>query len=113
MLNKQKNTFWVYMLLCENGSYYTGYTNDMVKRYHSHVNGTGGCKYTRSFKPSKLAQCWQIASSKSLAMQLEKRIKQLSRVEKEALIKKPAVLSEDPRVRVVSHQKKIKIQCLK
>lgn len=53
-------SYWVYMLLCENNSYYTGYTNNLGKRYQSHVDGTGGCKYTRSFKPLKIAQFWEI-----------------------------------------------------
>ena len=34
--------YWVYMLLCENNTYYTGYTNDLEQRYQSHVDGTGG-----------------------------------------------------------------------
>src|SRR3990167_7772095 len=91
--------FWVYILLCDNNTYYTGYTNDLAKRYHSHVNGTGRCKYTRSFKPVAIAQCWQIDGSKSLAMQLEKQIKKLSRKEKENLIAKPARLSSNPQVK--------------
>lgn len=93
--------YWVYILHCENDTYYTGYTNDLAKRYHSHVNGTGRCKYTRSFKPVAIAQCWQIDGSKSLAMQLEKQIKKLSRNEKENLIAKPARLSDNPQVKTI------------
>lgn len=50
-----ESPYWVYMLLCENNTYYTGYTNNLEKRYQSHVGGNGGCKYTRSFKPLKIA----------------------------------------------------------
>src|SRR6056297_2342458 len=82
------------MILCENNTYYTGYTNDLKGRYLSHVNGTGKCKYTRSFKPVELAQCWQIKNDKCLALKLERHIKKLSRAEKEKLISNPLALSE-------------------
>lgn len=85
-------TYWVYMLYCENDTYYTGYTTDLMKRYQSHVDGTGRCKYTRSFKPLRIAQSWQIDGSKADAMRLERRIKSLSRLEKEKMIKDPSML---------------------
>jgi len=84
--------YWVYMLLCKNNTYYTGYTNDLEQRYQSHVEGTGGCKYTRSFKPVKIAQSWQITGGKSEAMKIERNIKKLTREEKEKLIKFPGAL---------------------
>lgn len=93
--------YWVYILYCSNHTYYTGYTNDLVKRYQSHVNGTGRCKYTRSFKPLMIAQCWQINGSKSLAMQLERQIKKLTRQEKEKLIARPSKLSDSPQVKTI------------
>jgi len=94
-----KNCYWVYILLCENGSYYTGYTNDLEKRYRSHVNGTGRCKYTKSFKPKKIAQYWQINGDKALAMHVERHIKTLSREQKESIIIYPESLSIDQRVK--------------
>ncbi len=94
--------YWVYILHCENNSYYTGYTTNLKARYHDHVHGTGGCKYTRSFKPVKLAQCWLVKESKSLALQLEHAIKRCSRAQKEKLILQPDTLSADPRVQTVS-----------
>lgn len=98
MANKE---YWVYMLLCDNNSYYTGYTNDLEKRYLSHVNGTGKCKYTRSFKPLKIAQSW-LVEDKHLALQLERDIKKRSREQKLAIIAQPEHLSNDPRVRPTS-----------
>ena len=89
------NCYWVYILLCDNGSYYTGYTNDLEKRYRSHVNGTGGCKYTKSFKPKKIEQCWKINGDKALAMQMERYIKTLSREQKANIIIHPESLSTD------------------
>jgi len=90
--------YWVYILLCENQSYYTGYTDNLEKRYRSHLNGTGGCKYTRSFKPLAMAQCWLIRNDKLLALQLERDIKKLTKKQKMALISEPVLLSTNPQV---------------
>lgn len=84
------NKYWVYILHCENNCFYTGYTKDLTKRYEAHLNGTAS-KYTRSFKPIKIAQCWKV-TNKSIAMQLENRIKKLSRKNKERIIDKPTLL---------------------
>ncbi|MBX9586109.1 MAG: GIY-YIG nuclease family protein [Gammaproteobacteria bacterium] len=93
--------YWVYILHCENDTYYTGYTNDINKRYQSHLDGTGRCKYTRSFKPLKIAQCWKINGDKSFSMKIERMIKKLPRAEKEKYIANPESLSPDPRVEIV------------
>lgn len=90
-----EQVFWVYMLYCENNTYYTGYTNDIRKRYQSHIDGTGKCKYTRSFKPVKIARCWKINGGKSEALKLEKFIKKLPRNAKDTLISDPSSLSEN------------------
>lgn len=84
--------FWVYILHCENNSYYTGYTTDMARRYQEHVLGTDKCKYTRSFKPVRIARCWQVLGDKTVALQMERFIKKLSRSEKEKLIEQPTLL---------------------
>lgn len=89
----ENQEYWVYILLCNNHTYYTGYTNDLDKRYQSHLNGTGKCKYTRSFKPIAIAQSWKIVGDKAKAMQLERSIKKLSRQEKESIIANPSTLS--------------------
>jgi putative endonuclease len=98
----KSTSYWVYILHCENNTFYTGYTNDMDKRYKEHVDGTGKCKYTRSFKPLRIAQCWKINSDKSLALKIEMYIKKLSRNEKEKLINDPTLLLIDPRIEVVT-----------
>lgn len=86
------SSYWVYMLLCENNTYYTGYTNNLDKRYLSHVEGTGKCKYTRSFKPIKIAQHWEIREGKLKAMQIERYIQKLSRIDKDKLVIDPYLL---------------------
>jgi putative endonuclease len=85
------NQYWVYIIRCENHTYYTGYTTDLVRRYHEHVAGTGKCKYTRSFKPLNVAQCWCVYE-KSLAMRMEKFIKKMSRKNKDNLVSNPHLL---------------------
>jgi putative endonuclease len=97
-----QTNYWAYILLCENNSYYTGYTPNLVKRYEAHVKKTGKCKYTQSFKVVKMAQYWQINGDKALAMQIERKIKKLSRAEKEKLIINPVALSDDLRIHSVS-----------
>jgi putative endonuclease len=86
--------YWVYILLCENGNYYTGYTTDLERRYKEHMTGTLKCKYTRSFKPVQIAQAWQVEGAQSKAMKLEKYIKSLAKQEKKQLILNPEKLSE-------------------
>ncbi|MDP1603306.1 MAG: GIY-YIG nuclease family protein [Legionella sp.] len=77
----------VYMLYCQNNTYYTGYTTDLARRYQDHL--AGKCKYTRSFKPLKIAHSWSVEGQKSDAMRLERYIKSLSRQKKEALLSAP------------------------
>jgi putative endonuclease len=95
--------YWVYILLCENNTYYTGYTTNLTKRYQSHLSGKGKCKYTRSFKPINIAQSWIINGDKGFAMQLERSIKKLSRLNKEKLLANPWTLS--PMATPETHQK--------
>lgn len=87
----EKRTYWIYILYCENNSYYTGYTTNINRRYADHLAGKA-CKYTRSFKPLKLSQSWEIIGDKSLAMKLEYYIKKLSHAKKEELIQHPEQL---------------------
>jgi putative endonuclease len=100
-----KRTFyWVYILYCENNTYYTGYTVDLIRRYQSHVSGMSKCKYTRSFKPKYIAQCWKVNGNRALAMKIERYIKKLSRLEKENIIKSPTILSQDIRIEIVDNK---------
>ena len=78
--------FYVYMLRCSDGTFYTGYTTDVRKRVETH-NAGKGAKYTRSRLPCKLV--WASAfDSKSDAMRREYAIKQLTRQQKINLINK-------------------------
>ncbi|WP_367607451.1 GIY-YIG nuclease family protein [Legionella sp. W05-934-2] len=83
-----EKTYWIYILQCSNQSYYTGYTDNLEKRFQDHLAGKGS-KYTRSFKPLSIAQYWEIKGTKADAMRIERYIKTLSKAQKEALIQNP------------------------
>ncbi|MCH9644007.1 MAG: GIY-YIG nuclease family protein [Gammaproteobacteria bacterium] len=85
-------TYYIYILECSNGNYYTGYTTDLERRYQEHLDGSDKCKYTRSFPPLRIAQYWEISGSASDAMKLEYAIKKLSKREKKSLIENPDTL---------------------
>ncbi len=75
--------FYVYMLLCEDGSYYTGYTKDIDSRLKQHKIGTGA-RYTKLHRPKKLVYTEEFDTIKE-AMKRERKIKKLSHKEKNKL----------------------------
>lgn len=86
--------YYVYMLRCIDNSIYTGITNQMEKRYMCHVSrAPSAAKYTRSREVSGIEAIWQ-TSDKSHALKLEFRIKKLTKLRKEQLIKNPYNLPE-------------------
>jgi putative endonuclease len=76
--------FYVYILLCLDGSFYTGYTKDLNERTKQHENGKGA-RYTKSHKPKKLAYV-ELFNSRSSAMKRERAIKKLTHQQKQELI---------------------------
>lgn len=80
------------MLECTNGAYYTGITVDLPRRYQQHVSGKGGARFTRAFKPVRIAQCWKFPGSRGEAQRLEYALKSLDRSEKEVLVGDPKQL---------------------
>ena len=74
------NMFYVYVLKCRDGSFYTGYTNDLEKRVTRRNDGNAA-KYTRARRPVMLATKWQFPTQRE-AMQAEAKFKTLSRKEK-------------------------------
>ena len=78
--------YFVYILKCRDGTLYTGFTNDIDKRLKTHNSGKGA-KYTKCRLPVELLHYEEFAT-KSEALKREYAIKQLSRKEKLALIKK-------------------------
>lgn len=76
---------YTYILRCADGSYYTGWTNDLERRVRAHSEGRG-CKYTRSRTPVELVY-FEEFETRSEAMSREAGIKRLTRAQKEAMIR--------------------------
>jgi putative endonuclease len=76
--------FYVYILLCVDGSFYTGYTKNLDERTKLHENGKGA-RYTRMHKPKRVAYI-ELFDSRAKAMKREKAIKKLSHQQKLNLI---------------------------
>ena len=76
---------WTYIVECADGSYYCGWTNNVNKRLAAH-NAGKGAKYTKPRLPVKLVYQEEF-STKEEAMSREWHIKQLTRSQKEALIR--------------------------
>lgn len=80
--------WFVYILKCADGTLYCGVTTDTTRRVREH-NGeiVGGAKYTKVRRPVKMVY-FEEHENRSLAGKREYFIKQLSRAEKNSLIKK-------------------------
>lgn len=78
--------YYVYIIRCTDNSLYTGSASDIVKRLKEHF-GTSEkkAKYTKSHMPIKLEAVWR-CKSKSDALRIEYRLKELTKPEKERLI---------------------------
>ncbi|PKM90064.1 MAG: DNA-deoxyinosine glycosylase [Firmicutes bacterium HGW-Firmicutes-12] len=75
---------WVYIIECNDGTLYTGWTIDIDKRIEKHNKGLGA-KYTRTRYPVALKYSEEYATKRE-ALQREYYIKQMSRIEKLELI---------------------------
>lgn len=75
---------YTYILECADGTLYTGWTTDVVKRVAAH-NAGQGAKYTRARRPVKL-RYYESFADKIEAQRREWQIKHLTREEKLGLI---------------------------
>jgi putative endonuclease len=75
-----KHLWFVYLVRCKDKSIYTGITNNLNKRIKQHNEGKGA-KYTRSRGPVTLIR-FHYCHSKSDALKLEYKIKQLPKAKK-------------------------------
>ena len=78
-------SFWVYILKCADGSYYTGHTDNLEERIGKHMDGGMG-GYTSSRLPVRLVFTEQFVS-RAEALEMEQRIKGWSRKKKEAMMR--------------------------
>lgn len=80
------SSFFVYIIECIDGSYYTGYSKDVQARFQLHKKGKAA-RYTRMHKPWKIVFTEGFPSRKS-AMKREKQIKKLTHNQKHILVSK-------------------------
>lgn len=92
MDSENKKNYYVYVLECNDQTYYTGYTTDLAKRLQSHNQGKGA-KYTRSRLPVSLVIYW-LYDDLSDALKIEAKFKQCTRKQKERLINREPSSSE-------------------
>lgn len=86
MPQKTPGKAWcVYLLECQDGSFYTGITNGLAQRFAAHQLGKGA-RYTRSHPPKQLIGSLPY-ENRSQASIAEHRIKQLKRLQKLVLFK--------------------------
>lgn len=78
--------YYVYIIRCKDGSYYTGHAKDAQKRFEVHKKGHGA-KYTRMHEPDELVYVEPL-ESRSEAMKRERKIKTLSHSRKQQLVTK-------------------------
>ena len=74
----------LYILLCGDGTYYTGIARDADRRLEMHINGKGA-KYTRARRPVRL-EYYEEYLDKTEALRRECAIKKMTRSEKLRLI---------------------------
>lgn len=75
---------FVYIVKCADGTLYTGWSNDVVRRVAKH-NAGRGARYTRTRTPVQLIYV-EAVENRNVAMQREIQIKHLNRVSKTRLI---------------------------
>lgn len=78
------NPSYMYILECSDGSYYTGSTKDLERRFSEHQNGLGA-NHTKKRLPVKLIYCEPYDRVED-AFRREKQIQGWSRRKKEALM---------------------------
>jgi len=82
-LRKIMLNFYVYILKCSDGSYYTGHTDNLEKRISEHQAGSYE-GYTASRLPVELIFV-ETCASRIEALEAERKIKTWNRKKKEAL----------------------------
>lgn len=101
----QPRPWWVYLLVCADGTLYCGISVDIHQRLKEH-NGEAknGAKYTRTRRPCTLMWAMEVGRLTD-AMRWERRIKRMTRKEKLEIIDAGVhLISEDGNVYVPVHE---------
>jgi putative endonuclease len=81
---RKKKEWSVYILLCENGTFYTGIAKNVQTRFENHQKGRGAA-YTRMHKPLRILYT-ESRFTQGDALKRERAIKTLPRKKKMELI---------------------------
>ncbi len=79
--------YYLYIVRCADGTLYTGIARDLERRIAEHNGAMTGAKYTQVRRPVRLVYSRRCRNRAS-AQRAEARVKQLTRREKLALIRK-------------------------
>ena len=83
--DESKDGGWfVYILLCRDGAYYVGVTNDLARRWEEHAGGRGG-HYTKCNPPVRIVHS-EPYDNKVAAEARERQLKGWTRRKKEVLV---------------------------
>ncbi len=82
-----ESSYYVYMVECSDGTYYTGITTDLKRRIEEHNTSGKGAKYTRTRRPVRLVYSEEYPDRLS-ASKREWEIKnKFTRAEKQKLLR--------------------------
>jgi putative endonuclease len=73
--------WYVYILKCNDGTLYTGSTNNLEKRVHAHNHAKSGAHYTKIRRPVTLVYS-ETCETYALARKREGEVKAMSREQK-------------------------------
>ena len=80
-----KDNWHVYIVRCNDDTFYTGVAKDLERRLHQHNHSSAGAKYTRARRPVELVYR-EVAADRSTAQQREYQLRKLSAAQKRLLI---------------------------
>jgi putative endonuclease len=84
-------TYYVYLLRCIDGSFYTGVSNDVERRFHQHTMGHDPGSYTFSRRPLQLVYVGEFERIDE-AIAFEKRLKGWTHAKKRAFAERQWLL---------------------
>ena len=76
--------YYVYVLACQDGTFYTGYSQNVKARFRLHKKGKGA-QYVRKHLPEKIVYVERF-ETRSDAMKRERQIKRLTHAGKQKLV---------------------------
>lgn len=92
--------YYIYILRCDDNSLYTGITNNLEQRMYAHIHKLKtAASYTKSRNVIKMESLWT-ANNRSLASQLEYRIKKMTKEMKEDLIQNPNIVKDFENIQI-------------